>query len=435
VTEALTDREAERAVLGSVLVSPEVLSSVEGVLRPEHFSDHRNRAVFAAMLTLSESGHAVDHLTIRDELQSTGSLVEAGGLAYIGTLSDGMPRVNNATGWARIVRDKAKRRAAVTLGERLTAMAQGSELETDELLDRHMSSVSRLMEASDLSVRKMDEVLPQAMKDLDEFATSPSGLTGVPTGLPDLDKLTGGLKKGVLFILGARPARGKSTFCAQVATYAAAKGFRVLVFCMEMPAEDVAQRMLLSEAEVDRWDLRIGKSDTAWGKVGAAFSKLEPLPIWFDGRESPTMAQVRGAAKQQAARHGIDLVIVDYLQRCTVDPKLDRWLAVGELARGLKSLARNLNVPVLAACQLNAEAEEKRPTLANLGQSQAIISAEADIVGFLHPEHLDKWKEQDYPVINLLVDKHRAGATGSIPLSFEKATLRLLNLSRQPGER
>jgi replicative DNA helicase len=156
------------------------------------------------------------------------------------------------------------------------------------------------------------------------------------------------------------------------------------------------------------------------------------MPVYFDPRESPNMAQIRASCKQQAAT-GLDLVVVDYLQRCTVDQKVDRWLAVGDLAKGLKSLARYLKVPVLAACQLNADAEEKRPTMAMLGQAQSIISAEADLVGLLHPQDMANWKTQAFPLVDLYVDKHRAGACMAIQLSFEKRSTKFVSVARGPS--
>jgi replicative DNA helicase len=429
----LADPEAEKAVLGAVIVNNGLMAQIEGSLRPEHFSLASHRTIYAAMLVLAQSGHPIDFVTLRDELTAGGMLSEAGGVEYISRLDDGMPRVENAEHWSGIVREKARRRAALALGERLASEARVDASETDELLDRHQAALMRLLDSGDNGIKHIGSVLPAAIKDLEEFGAAPGGMTGVPTGFPDFDKLTSGLKGGVLFVLGARPSRGKSTFCAQVAVEAARKGHKVLLFAMEMPPEQVAQRMLLTSAEIEKWDLRrnAGK-DVAWRKVIKAYGELDPLPLYFDGREGPTLAQIRASARIHQSRTGLDLVIVDYLQRVSVDPKQERWLAIGDVARGLKNLAMSLKVPVIAASQLDATAEEKRPTMANLQQAQSIISAEADIIAFLHPEEPDKWKEQPFPVINLLVDKHRAGATLAIPLSFEKATTRFVNLARVP---
>jgi replicative DNA helicase len=182
--------------------------------------------------------------------------------------------------------------------------------------------------------------------------------------------------------------------------------------------------MLRQEAGMNRWELKTDRSGKGWESVARAVSRLGILSIRFDRRESPTLGQIRASCRQEQSSGGLDLVIVDYLQRCAVNPKLDQWLAVGEVAKGLKSLARSLNVPVLAAAQLSADAEEKRPTLAHLAQSRQIIAAEADIVAFLHPDYPDEWRETDRPRMSLIIDKHRHGATASIPLYFEKKSTR-----------
>lgn len=420
----LADLEAERAVLGSILVNPELVHQAEATLRPEHFERPAHRAVFSALLTLAASGSGIDVITLREQLAADDRLAEAGGVPYLGGLLDGVPRASSVDGWARIVREKARRRAALTLAERLRQQAHAPDVETDELLDRHHAALMRLMDSGDQAVRTLDEVLPVTVKGLEEFATNGTGITGVPTGIPDLDRLTGGLKPGRLWVIGARPGRGKSSLCAQIAVHAAKRHYRVLVIGMEMPPEDVVERMLLAEADVERWDLR--KSDLAWGKVLASFGRLKGLPIAFDGREAPTLAQMRASARHEKSSRGLDLVIVDYLQRATLDPHTvkssGQWAAVGEIAKGLKSMSRSLGVPVIAASQLDAHAEEKRPTLANLQQAQSVISAEADAIMFLHPDEPEKWKEREFPLMWLLVDKHRQGALKAIQLSFEKRT-------------
>jgi replicative DNA helicase len=278
----------------------------------------------------------------------------------------------------------------------------------------------------------MAAIMPDAIKSLDAYITAPYGLVGVPCGIPAMDKLTSGFRPGELWIVAARPGRGKSVLCGQTAVYAASRSNEVLMFSCEMQPSQVVQRMVLAEADVDRWSLRKGDDGGRWARVAEASSRLSPIPLWFDDSESPTVAQVRAAAERhKAARGSLDLVVVDYLQRLAVDTKQDRWIAVGDLAKGLKTMARALDVPVLAACQVNAESEEKRPTMANLGQSAGIISAEADGIAFLHPRDLNQWKDRqhDYPVLDLHVDKHRNGPLATIGLSFERRTTRFVELA------
>lgn len=262
-------------------------------------------------------------------------------------------------------------------------------------------------------------------------------MTGVPTGLLDFDRVTGGLKPGALYVIAARPSRGKSAFCAQAAVHAATLGCRSLVFSMEMEPYQLALRMILAEAGVDRWDLKRDKdikNSYVWKKIGQACQKLGELGIAFDQRESPSLAQVRASCRQQVV-NGLDLVVVDYAQRMARDPETVKrsgeWAAVGENVRGLKSLARNLGVPVLVACQLTAEAEEHRPNMSMLQAAQSVISAEADLIAFLHPKDTAAWKSQPSPFIDLLVDKNRSGACMTITLSFERRLTRFVNAQEE----
>lgn len=431
----LTDPTAERTILGAVLTNPELLPSVESAVRVEHFTSRPTETVYAAMLRLAQAGRSIDLVTLRSELEGCGQLETVGGASYLASLIDDVPRYSNVDAWTRIVRDKAKRRRAIALAENFVTAAESGNEGTDQIIDSLQAKLVQLLETGERRTVKMADVLKGAMDELDNFANALDSVTGIPCGLIDVDKLLGGWKKGALYIVAARPSRGKSAFCAQSAAYAAYKGFKVLVFSMEMEPYQLASRMLLSEAEVDRWDLRkSAKSEYAWKKVGQAFEKLQGLPLWFDPRESPDLSAVRASVRQQRASAGVDLVVVDYLQRMAFDPKQDRWLAVGDAAKGLKSLARQLQVPVIAACQLTGEAEEKRPTLAMLGQAQSIISAEADVIGFLSPADLGAWRTQPYPQIDLIVDKHRNGPCMPIPLSFERSTTRFVSLATGPQQ-
>lgn len=405
------------------MVNNALVPQAEAILRVEHFDKQAHRAIYAAAVELSASGRPVDTLSLRDELGK--ALEPSGGVSYIASLLDGLPNITNLEHWAKIVKDKARRRTALKLGQRLTEQAEFGAQDTDELLDEHQTSLARLIEADDRKLRRMGDYLPEALENLESFTHSKNGITGIETGIYSFDRLTGGLGNGWLVILGARSGRGKSAFCAQAAINAANQGKRVLVFCMEMPGPEITERTLLSEAGVNKWDLKSpAKFDNAWSKVMKAYGRLNELPVWLDCSEMPTLAHVRAVAQQQKSRAGIDLLIVDHLHRMHCDPRQERWIAVGEIARGLKSLALRLNVPVLAACQLNAEAQEKRPTMAMLQQAQSVISAEADLVALLHPENPAAWGQDQNPLVHLLVDKFRHGQEMDIPLIFLKEQVR-----------
>jgi replicative DNA helicase len=430
--DALVNLDAERTCVGSVLVDNSALAVLEGIVSPQHFSDSCLRTLFAAMLAMGSAGRQIDAVTLKDEL---GSQYESiGGAALLAELMDGLPRLQNVDEWARIVRAKYSRRAAVQLAESFIKRAMDDTVSIEELLDTHHGNLSKLMDHEERGIVKICDLVKPAFEKVEEFASSADGIVGLPTGLRSVDEATGGMKPGELWIIGGRPSRGKSAFCTQVAVHVARRAKRVLVFSMEMPPVTVVRRMFFSEAGVDRFDLRRhGRSDKAWNGVNKAFGDLHPLPLWFDGRESPTLQQIRSAARRHEAKHGLDLIVVDYLQRCSIDTKQDRWVAVGDVAKGLKNLALALDVPVLAACQLNAEAEEKRPTMADLAQARQVIAAEADLIAFLHPEQPGEWRKQDYPQVNFLLDKQRDGATVCVPLSFERVCTRFVEMGGHVG--
>lgn len=425
---AMIDHDAEQTCLGAVLRDNAALNELEGLVRPEHFHDPAHRQVYAAMLAMRSAGRQIDAMTLRDELGE--QLLALGGVAFVVGLEDGLPRVTNAAEWGRIVVQKARRRALVGLAEKFLQRAQDDTLSVEQCVEDHTAEVSRLIAETERGVRHVSEVQRGAQVALEQYAESKDGLIGLPTGLSRLDWMTCGMRRGELWIVGARPSRGKSALCAQIATHAASKGAKTLVFTMEMTPEQITQRMALSEACVDKHDLRRpGRvQEDAFQHLAVQWSRFEDLPLWFDGRESPSLAQIRAACRQQAQRGGLDLIVIDYLQRCSVDARQDRWVAVGDLAKGLKNLALSLKVPVLAACQTNADTEEKRPTLADLAQARQVISAEADVVSFLHPKDLASWRNQECrePVIQLLVEKNRNGQTGPVDLSFLRSYVRFV---------
>lgn len=431
----LSDPEAERAVLGAAIVDNRLLPHVDAQLRAEHFHAPPHRAIYSAMLAVAEAGRPVDLVSVVAALREGRQLEDVGGAAYVASLTDSLPRGLPVDGWVRAVREKARRRRGIAIAQRFAVQAATSpHVTTDELLDHFHGAIGQLMEGGERQTIRLKDVLNAAVDDLERIAQARDGFTGIPTGLGDLDRCIGGLEAGRLYTVAARTSRGKSVLCAQAAVAAAAASYKVLVFSMEMEPYQLAQRMLLADAEVDRWDLKPGspREEYSWSKLAQSVGRMAELPIWFDQRESPTLGEVRTSARQHHARHGLDLVIVDYLQRLTPDPKLDRWLAIGDLARGLKSLARSLSVPVLVACQLNAEAEEKRPTLAMLGQSQSIIGAESDVIVMLHPDDLQHWKTQPYPIVNFYVDKNRTGPCLALQFSFEKACSKFVPVATAP---
>lgn len=438
MSDLFVDLESERMVLGAVVVDNAAMNALAGILVPKHFVDPKHQALWDAMLALYQRAQPIDYLTIRNELADR--LEQAGGMAYISGLDDGMPRVTNPEQWAKHVIEKARRRAAKHFAAKFLEEINDSGFETEDLLERHQENLTRLQQARRDGVVVMRDVLPHAMKLLDAFSQSDDGLIGIPCGLPDIDRMLGGWQDGSLVIVAARPGRGKSVFMAQAAIHAASRKRQVLYIGMEMKPAATVVRMILNTAAVDRWDLRKragseGKTYfEAWGDVAKAAGALRDFGIWFDERESPTVAQIKALAKQHQASRGCDLLIVDYLQRCELPKGEDQWKAVGDIAKNLKSLAQALNIPILAACQLGAEAEDCRPTKQHLAQARQVIGAEADVIAFLHPPALEDWRSQKSDAMTFIVDKQRDGPTGEIALSFERRKVRFVPAGPQPGE-
>lgn len=399
------------------------------MLRPDYFSVP-HRMIYRAMMRLQDREQPIDLTTLRGELDRSGELSDIGGAAYLAGLIDGVPRSVNISPWASIIRDRALREYAVKLGRRLISEA-ASDMTTEELIDKHQVSLQKLLESFETgNTSHISQVLKQSLVTLEEFAKSSTGITGVPSGLRRFDATTGGFQPGTLITIAARPGHGKTTLVAQMGAFAASAGFKGLVFSMEMEPYQIAQRMLLGEAEVDRWQLKV-KSDPGreWERINKAYGRLGGFPLWFDGREQPSLAQIRAASARHKAKLGLDFVIVDYLQRIPVDPKVDNWIGVGENAKGLKTLSRQLHVPVIAACQLGRGADgDGEPTFKDLAQS-GVIERESDIVVMLHPETP---MTVDYPQVALIMAKHRAGATIRESLSFQKEHTKFFELPDKP---
>jgi replicative DNA helicase len=364
VRQLVTDPlEAERTCLGAVLVDNVCIEGLAEIVRVEHFENALHREMYRAMLAMHERSERIDPVTLRAEMGSLDGV-------FLGQLLD-IPRISNVDEWARIVREAARRRALVKLGSQVEAWTNEAG-DVDAVIDRLQQALHRIHEGGnerrfEVSMR---EAVDGALKLIDRSATVADGVTGVPTGFPRLDEITGGLQPGHVYTLGARPGRGKSALSTQIAIHAAGTGRRVLAFTLEMLPEQVMQRALMGEARVEKYDLRRGET-AAWSRLLQTSEAMKLRPVEFDRHETPTLQHIKTHAARMARTDGLDLVVIDYFQRCAVSTKSDRWQALGELARGIKSLAQSMCVPVLLPAQLNRNAEDKRPTLADLRECVA----------------------------------------------------------------
>ena len=369
------DVEAEEAVLGSLLIDPDALYRVASFLRPEDFYIQKNGWIYEAILSLHERREPVDFVTLRNELEARGLLEEVGGAAYLARLIDTVPTAIHVEAYGRIVEEAAIRRRLISAASDIAQLAYQEGQEIGEVLDRAEQSlfaISQRRITRDL-VPIQDVVRP--FYDRIEYLYTHQGEPlGVPTGFIDLDRLLGGLQKSDLIIVAARPGVGKTSLCLSIARNAARMGKHVAIFSLEMSAEQVVQRLVSAETGIDAQRLRLGQlREEEWPLLVQATGVLSELPIFIDDTPAISALQLRTKARRIHAEYGLDLIVVDYLQLMTSDVRVEnRVQEVSYISRMLKSLARELDVPVLAVSQLSRAVEQrtdKRPVLADLRES------------------------------------------------------------------
>lgn len=428
------DRSAEEAVLGAVLVNPEVFFEISHKMRPDDFYIVRNRWVWEVFVSLNERRIPIDYLTVEKELEQRGQLFEIGGSSYITSLITQTPTSMHAEAYARIVEETSIRRRMLAAANDMARLAFDQQRDIDTLIGEAEKEVFGLSDRRlQHDLQPINTVISQYYDRIDELSKRDEEIFGVPTGLTDLDRLLGGLQKSDLLIIAGRPGMGKTGFLLSVAKNAAQKHKKhVAVFSLEMAAEQLVQRLISQETGIDTQRLRTGKlKDDEWALFTHAFEVLSGTHIWLDDTPALTPLQLRTKCRRLHMEHQLDLIIVDYLQLMAGDTRNDnRVQEVSYISRNLKVLARELNVPVLAAAQLSRAVEqrsEKIPQLSDLRESGS-LEQDADIVMFIHrPDALDK----DHPkqdVAKLIVAKHRNGPTHSgIELIFRSNLARFDN--------
>ena len=428
-------REAEEAVLGSVLINPESYFEIAQILRAEDFYIVRNQWIWSAYTRLNEQRVPIDILTLSEDLQERNQLAEIGGQAYLLALVNQTPTSLHAEAYSKIVEQNAIRRRMLASANELAKLAFDQEKTVEIIIDQAEKSVFGL---SEHRLRHDLEPIEQVVSDyydhVSELAQRDEDIFGVPTGLIDLDRLLGGMQKSDLLIVAGRPGSGKTGFLLSVAKTAAQKHKKhVAVFSLEMSNEQLVQRLIAQETSIDTQRLRTGKlEDDEWSTFTHAIEVLGDTRIWLDDTPAITPLQLRSKCRRLHSEHTLDLVIVDYLQLMGSDTRSEnRVQEVSYISRTLKVLARELNVPVLAAAQLSRAVEQrvdKYPVLSDLRESGS-LEQDSDIVMFIHrPEQpKDEYKpdaaksDTSRPGRNktqLIVAKHRNGPTGTIELVF-----------------
>lgn len=411
------NREAEEAVLGAVLINPEVYYEIAQFLRPEDFYIIRNRWIWEAFMRLNERRTQIDYLLVIQELEQQGQLLEAGGPAYVTSLLAQTPTSLHAVAYARIVEENAIRRRMLAAANEMARMAYDQRRSVDTLIDEAEKSVFSLSEHRlQHDLQPISKVLSTVYDQVDSLSQRSDEIFGVPTGLIDLDRLLGGLQKSDLLIIAGRPGMGKTGFLLSVAKNAAQKHKKhVAIFSLEMSAEQLVQRLIAQETGIDTQRMRSGKlSPDEWPLFTQAIEVLTQTHIWLDDTPGITPLQLRTKCRRLHLEHHLDLILLDYIQLMSGDTRTDnRVQEVSYISRSLKQLARELNVPVLAAAQLSRAVEQrqdKRPQLSDLRESGS-LEQDSDIVMFIHrPEAMEKDSPRQN-IAEIIVAKHRNGPT------------------------
>lgn len=437
--------EAEKALLGSVMLRPEVLYEVGDVVKKEAFYSEKHRIIFETMIELFSKRNPTDLLAVSARLKEKGELENIGGSAYLADLVNSVPSSSNAVYYAQIVQKKNIARNLIGAADFISSIGYDETQEVEELLDQ---AQKRIYDVTNItSVHKfveLKEELSEAWDRLDKLHNSGDGLRGVPSGFPALDAKLSGFQKSDLIILAARPSVGKTSLALDIARQAAVHhNIPVGIFSLEMSSQQLVDRMLAAESNVDAWKLRTGglNREDDFANIQRALDTLSKAPIYIDDQPGNNILKMRAVARRLKNEKGLGLIMVDYLQLMMPSQtiKSDNVVQqVTEISRSLKNLARELDVPVIALSQLSRAIEQRggRPRLSDLRDSGS-IEQDADVVMFIHREDKAGFKEDSEKtnIAEILIEKHRNGATGKVELFFneKKATFQSIEKAEFGG--
>ncbi|MGI9219566.1 MAG: replicative DNA helicase [Woeseiaceae bacterium] len=419
--------EAEQSLLGGLMLDHKSWDKVADVVAASDFYRKDHRLIFAAIATLAEAANPSDVVTVSECLENTGQLEEAGGLEYLATLANETPGAANARSYAKILRERSMLRSLITAGNEISGAAFATEgRSAAEIVDDAERMVFEIAESGargKSGFKPLKEILPDAVDRIDLLHQSDGDITGISTGYTEFDKLTAGLQPGDLIIIAGRPSMGKTTLAVNIAENAAI-GSKVptAIYSMEMPAQQLAFRMISSLGRVDQTHLRTGRfPDEDWSRINTAVQLMSEAPIFIDDTAGLSPTEIRARARRLQREHGLGLIVIDYLQLMAVPGNTEnRATEISEISRSLKALAKELSVPVIALSQLNRSVEQrtdKRPVMSDLRESGA-IEQDADMIAFIYREEV---YNQDTPrkgIADIAVAKQRNGPIGDFPLTF-----------------
>lgn len=432
--------DAEKSVLGSMLIDNESIHKVIEVLTAEGFYREAHRKVFNAIIALYQRNEPADLITVTTELRTKGDLDEVGGATYLSALVDEVPTSANAASYAKIVREKSLRRMLIEGATEIAERGYQEEGNVDDFVDQ---AEKIILEVAQRRIRQgfasVKDIVKDSFKAIEELYERKELVTGVPTGYRELDRLTCGLQRSDLIVIAGRPSMGKTAFALNMAENAAVDGAsKVAIFSLEMSKEQLVQRMLCSRAEVDASKLRGGfLSESDWPKLTRAAGILSEAPIFIDDSPALNALEVRAKARRLQREHGLDLIVVDYLQLMRGVGRIEsREREISEISRALKALAKEIHVPVIALSQLNRGVEarqDKRPQLSDLRESGA-IEQDADVIAFIYRDEMYNKESPDAGKAEIIIGKQRNGPTGRVLLAFRGNITRFDDLAHGPDD-
>ena len=434
-----SDVEAEQAILGSMLTDKDSVMSAIEVLKSDDFYREDNKAIYEAICNLYSRSEPIDIITVKSELVANGKFESVGGLEYLAILPDKVPTTANVEQYIKIVEEKSLLRNLIRTANEIITLGYSQTEEVEDIMDMAERKIFDLLkERSKTTYTPIKDVLIETFAQIEKLYNKSDVITGIPTGFIELDYKTAGLHNSDLILVAARPAMGKSAFVINIASNAAIRaGVPVVIFNLEMSKEQVANRILCSEAMVDSNKIRTGKiEEEDWSKLAGALGPISDAPIYIDDTPGISIMEIRAKCRKLKLEKNIGLVIIDYLQLVSASGKKNssREREISEISRSLKILAKELNVPVIALSQLSRAPEQRkddhRPILSDLRESGA-IEQDADIVMFLYRDDYYNENSEDKNIAEVILAKHRGGSTGTVKLAWLGNYTKFANLERR----
>ena len=428
--------DAERSTLGAMLLEKEAIYKTIEILKAEDFYREAHRVIYEAILHLSGKSEPVDIITVSEELKQRNMLEKIGGLPYLTALANAVPTAANVEYYAKIIQEKSLLRGIISVATNIVSMGYEGSEEVDVILDQAEKEIFRITQQRNLKgYISLRDILKETFDRIEQLHDSKGGVTGVPTGFADLDRFTAGLQPADLIILAARPSMGKTTFALNMARHAAIElKIPVILFSLEMSKEQLALKLLCSEAGVDSQRIRTGTlRDSDWAHISHALGRLSEAAMFIDDSPGVSVMEIRARARRIKAEHGLGMLVIDYLQLMSTRGRVEnRQQEVSEISRSLKSLARELEIPVVALSQLSRAVEQradKKPNLSDLRESGS-LEQDADVVAFLYREDYYHPETERKNITELILSKQRNGPVGTVEFLFQKEFSKFVGLEK-----